>query len=98
MRVGVIIPTMAIKRHRRGKHIYVAEYKNTRVNGKVKSEFIRYIGTEGEGEKIRPSVKTLDRVKPTGSTRAGDVNLLWAMAQDLDISGIIDRMRYGNSS
>ncbi|EQD32713.1 transposase IS4 family protein, partial [mine drainage metagenome] len=89
---------MAIKRHRRGKHIYVAEYKNTRVNGKVKSEFIRYIGTEGEGKKIKPSVKTLDKVKTKGSTRSGDVDLLWSLAQDLNIPSIIDRMRYGNSS
>ena len=76
---------MAIKRHRRGNRIYVSEYKNTRVNGKVKSQFIRYIGTEVADKKVKPSVKTLDRVKSTGSTRAGDIGLLWAVAQDLNI-------------
>ena len=37
---------MAIKRHKIGDRVYRAEYKNARVNGKVKSEFIRYLGVE----------------------------------------------------
>ena len=89
---------MAIKRHKRGNRVYRAEYRNTRVDGKVKSQFIRYLGVEEGDNTIRPPVKTLDKVKPTGSTRAGDVDLLWALAQDLNIPGIIDRMSPGKSS
>ena len=47
---------------------------------------------------MKESEKIIDRVKSTGSTRAGDIGLLWAVAQDLNIPGIIDRMRYGESS
>ena len=92
MLVGVITPIMAIKRHKRGNRVYRAEYRNTRVGGKVKSQFIRYLGVEEGENTVRPPVKTLDKVKPTGSTRAGDVGLLWTIAQDLNIPGIIDRM------
>ena len=89
---------MAIKRHKRGNRIYRSEYRNTRVDGKVKSEFIRYLGVEEDGKIAKQPVKAIDKVSSTGSTRAGDVDLLWTLAQDLDISGIIDRMRYGESS
>ncbi|MCL5783689.1 MAG: hypothetical protein M1476_07265 [Candidatus Thermoplasmatota archaeon] len=89
---------MAIKRHRRGDRIYRSEYRNTRVNGKVKSEFVRYLGVEEDGKIAKAPVKAIDKVSGTGSTRAGDIDLLWAVAQDLDIPGIIDRMRYGESS
>ncbi len=89
---------MAIKRHKRGNRIYRSEYRNTRVDGKVKSKFIRYLGVEEDGKITKAPVKAIDKVSSTGSTRAGDVDLLWAVAQDLDIPGIIDRMRYGESS
>ena len=89
---------MAIKRHKRGDRIYRAEYRNKRVNGKVKSEFIRYIGVEEDGEIVKKPVKTLDKVSNTGSRRAGDVDLLWAIAEDLSIPGIIDRMTPARSS
>ena len=64
----------------------------------MRSEFIRYLGVEVGGKIAKPPVKAIDKVSSTGSTRAGDVDLLWTLAQDLDISGIIDRMRYGKSS
>ena len=89
---------MAIRRRRVGDSTYLEEYRSFRVNGKVKSEFIRYLGVEKDGQVARPPVKTIDKVSGTGSTRAGDIDLLWAVAQDLDIPGIIDRMRYGESS
>ncbi|MHB1622318.1 MAG: IS1634 family transposase [Cuniculiplasma sp.] len=83
---------MAIKRHKRGNRVYRAEYKNTRVDGKVKSKFIRYLGVEGDENIVKPPVKTIDKVRSSGSTRAGDIDLLWALAQDLNIPDIIDRM------
>ena len=89
---------MAIKRHKRGNRVYLSEYRNRRVDGKVKSEFIRYLGVEENGEIAKTPVKAIDKVSGTGSTRAGGIDLLWAVAQDLDIPGIIDRMRYGESS
>jgi transposase len=98
MIVGVMSPTLAIKRHKRGNRVYRAEYRNRRVNGKVKSEFIRYLGVEENGNIVKEPVKTLDKVSNTGSTRAGDVDLLWAIAQDLSIPGIIDRMTPSRSS
>ena len=89
---------MAIKRHRRGNRVYRAEYKNTRVDGKVRSTFVRYLGVEEGENKVKQPVKTLERVKSTGSTRAGDIDLLWALAHDLDIPDIIDRMCVPGSS
>ena len=89
---------MAIKRHKRGGRVYRAEYRNRRVNGKVKSEFIRYLGVEEDGKIAKAPLKTLDKISNTGSRRAGDVDLLWSMAQDLEIPGIIDQMTPVRSS
>ena len=71
---------MAIKRHKRGNRVYLSEYRNRRVDGKVKSEFIRYLGVEENGEIAKTPVKTIDKVSGTGSTRAGGIDLLWAAA------------------
>ncbi len=89
---------MAIRKRRVGNSTYIEEYRSRRVGGKVVTEFVRYVGKEGSGKKIVESARIVDRVKSTGSTRAGDIDLLWSLAQDMDIPGIIDRMRYGNSS
>jgi transposase len=84
---------MAIKRHKRGNRVYLAEYKQVRVGKKVKSIFIRYIGPEDEVKKGRmPKKRVLDKIQMDRSTRAGDVRLLWQIAQDLDFVGIIDRI------
>ena len=37
---------MAIKRHKRGNRVYLAEYKSVREGKKVISKFVRYIGPE----------------------------------------------------
>ncbi|MHB8371316.1 MAG: IS1634 family transposase [Thermoplasmataceae archaeon] len=89
---------MAIRRRKVGNAIYLEEYKSRRVHGKVVTEFVRYVGKENEEKKIIESTKIIDRVKSTGSARAGDINLLWAIAQDLNIPFIIDQKRYGNST
>lgn len=84
---------MAIKRHKRGNRVYLSEYKQVREGNKVKSIFVRYLGPEDkikEGKK--PKKRVLDKIKMDRSYRAGDVRLLWQIAQDLDIIGIIDRI------
>jgi len=89
---------MAIKRHKRGNRVYLAEYKSIRQGKKVISKFIRYIGPE---DKVSTSKKTrkrvLDRLNFSSAYRAGDARLLWAIAQDLDFIPIIDRICCGNS-
>ena len=89
---------MAIRRRKVGNSTYLEEYRSFRVNGKVKTGFVRYIGREDGGNDVKKSEKIIDRVGSAGSARAGDVDLLWALAEDLDIPGIINRMRYGESS
>lgn len=82
---------MAIKRHKRGGRVYLSEYKQVREGNKVKSVFVRYLGPEDKlkaGEK--PKRRVLDRLDIKRSYRAGDVRLLWRIAQDLGLVEIID--------
>jgi hypothetical protein len=89
---------MAIKRHKRGNRIYLAEYKSIRQGKKVISKFVRYIGPEDKiSTTDKPRKRVLDRLNLSSSYRAGDVRLLWAIAQDLDFISIIDRICCGNS-
>ena len=90
---GVYTPYMSIKRKKRNGRVYLEEHKSVRVDGKVKSIFVRYIGPENEIKKGKmPKRRVLDRIQMSRSTRAGDVRLLWQIAQDLDFPGIIDRI------
>ncbi|WP_393972170.1 IS1634 family transposase [Oxyplasma meridianum] len=89
---------MAIKRHKKGNKVYLAEYKSKRVNGKVVSTYVRYIGRENADKTVKKSSRSIDRIESPGSTRAGDVDLLWAIAQDLAIPRIIDEMCLPGSS
>ena len=89
---------MAIKRHKRGNRVYLAEYKSIRQGKKVISKFVRYIGPEDKiSTTDKPRKRVLDRLNLSSSYRAGDVRLLWAIAQDLDFISIIDRICCGNS-
>ncbi len=82
---------MAIKRRKRGDRVYLEEHKTTREGGKVVSKFVRYIGREDKQSKInKPRKKVLDRLDMTRSSRAGDVRLLWSIAEDLGFIRIID--------
>ena len=83
---------MATRRRKVGNATYLEEYRSHRVNGKVVTEFVRYIGREGPGKKVVEPARIIDRLESSGSRRAGDVDLLWSMAQDLEIPDIIDRM------
>lgn len=84
---------MAIHKVKRNGRVYLSEYKSVRKGDKVKSIFVRYLGPEDEikaGKK--PKRRVLDRVQISRSNRTGDVGLLWRVAQDLDLIGIIDRI------
>jgi transposase len=89
--VGVITPTMAVKRHRRGDRVYLSEYKQVREGKRIKSVFIRYLGPEDRvkaGKK--PGRRVLDALDIKRSYRAGDVRLLWNIAKDLGFIETID--------
>ena len=82
---------MAIKRRKRGGHVYLEEYKTTREEGKVVSKFVRYIGREdAKSDTYKPRKKVIDRLDLSRSYRAGDVQLLWSIAEDLGFIQIID--------
>ena len=84
--------TMSIHKVIRDGHTYLSEYRSVRVGKKVKSVFVRYLGPEDEVKAGKRSKKrTLDKVKISRSNRAGDVRLLWKIAQDLGFADIIDR-------
>lgn len=89
---------MAIKRHRRGDKIYLAEYQSIRKGDKVISKFIRYIGREdSESTTNKPRRRVIDKLELTNSYRAGDVHLLWSIAEDLGFVNEIDRICCGRS-
>ena len=89
---------MAIKRHKRGNRVYLAEYKSVREGKKVISKFVRYIGPEDKlSTNDKPRKRVLDRIKISRSYRAGDVRLLWSIAENLDFISIIDRICCGKS-
>jgi len=90
---------MAIKRHKRGDRVYLAEYKSVRVGKKVISKFVRYIGPEDkQNVSDKPKRKVLDRLQLNHSYRSGDVKLLWSIADDLGFSELIDTICCSNSS
>jgi transposase len=95
--IGIPI-TVATRRRKVGNATYLEEYRSHRVNGKVVTKFVRYIGKEDSGNKVVESSRIIDRLVPAGSRRAGDVDLLWSIAQNLEIPGIIDRMCHPGSS
>ncbi|EQD41570.1 transposase, partial [mine drainage metagenome] len=87
---------MAIKRHKRGNRVYLAEYRSIREGKKVRSVFVRYLGPEG-GKKPRGAGSVLDRLTHGPSRRAGAVRLLWQLAEDQRIVPTIDRICGGGS-
>ena len=90
---------MAIRRRKVGNAVYLEEYRSFRVNGKVKTEFVRYLGREGdERAKPLPVEREIDGIRNSGSSRFGDVSLLWALSVDLGIPDILDRICYGKST
>jgi len=88
---------MAKKRQHRGGRTYVNEYRNYRdEDGKVRSEFVRYLGIENpDGTITPPKTPRIKGVRLGDSYRAGDVRVLWELAEELDMVGTIDRYAFG---
>lgn len=87
-----------IRRIKRGNQIYLYEVTSVWEDGKVKQKLIQYLGVEGDQEKVpKPKTKRVrpDRVHPLRSRDAGDVLLLWKVAETLNCVNIIDRYTTG---
>jgi transposase len=90
-----------IKRVKRGNLIYLYECTSVRENGKVKSKLIRYLGVESDVPKVpKPKTKRVhpEQIYPTRSFRAGDVALLWHIAELSNMVNIIDRICIGQEN
>ena len=82
-----------VRRIKKGNKIYLCEYRSVREGKKVRSEFIRYLGVESEQEKVPLPKKTMiDWKPPERSVRAGDVTVLWSIANDIQMVETIDRV------
>lgn len=82
-----------IRRIKRGNKFYLYECTSERVNGKVKYKMIRYLGVESDEYKVpKPISKRVhpDKIFPDNSLQAGDVTLLWEIAERLGIVNTID--------
>lgn len=87
---------MAIKRKKKHGRVYLEEYKSVRINGKVKSIYLRSLGPENPVDQSpAPKPKILDRLEHGPSLRAGAVTLLWELACQLNFVGIIDEICCG---
>lgn len=87
-----------IRRIKRGNQIYLYEVTTVWENGKSKQKMIQYLGVEGDQEKVpKPKTKRVrpDRIYPLQSRGAGDVLLLWKIAEKLNCVNIIDRYTTG---
>lgn len=87
-----------IRRIKRGNQFYLYEVTTVWENGKSKQKLIQYLGVEGDQEKIpKPKTKRVrpDRIHPLQSRGAGDVLLLWKIAETLNCVNIIDRYTTG---
>ena len=87
---------MTIKRKKKHGRVYLEEYKSVRMNGKVKSIYLRSLGPENPVDQSPASKpKILDRLEHGLSLRAGAVTLLWELACQLNFVGIIDEICCG---
>jgi len=87
-----------IRRVKRGNQYYLYEVTSVLENGKVKQKLIQYLGVEGDAYKVpKPKSKRIipDKIYPERSLRAGDVTLLWKIAEILDIVKTLDRVIMG---
>ena len=83
---------------KRGNQIYLYEVTSVWEDGRSKQKMIQYLGVEGDHEKVpKPKTKRVrpDRVCPLQSRVAGNVMLLWKIAESLNIVNIIDRYTTG---
>ena len=89
---------MVIKRRKKNGRIYLEEYKSIRVDGKVKSVYVRSLGPEEPIEPSKPKPKILDRLEHGHSHRAGAVTLLWELASQLGFVKTIDEICCGDTN
>ena len=89
---------MVIKRKKRNGRIYLEEYKSIRVDGNVKSVYVRSLGPEEPVRTSKPKPKTLDRLEHGRSHKAGATTLLWELASELGFVNIIDEICCGESN
>ncbi|MGI0130404.1 MAG: IS1634 family transposase [Thermoplasmata archaeon] len=80
---------MAIKHNRASGRCYLSQWRTYRRDGKVVSEYVRYLGPCSE-HNPGPHTSVLDRLTHGPSRRAGAVRLLWKLAQDLQFIPTID--------
>ena len=74
---------MHIKRIKKKDSVYLAQYESYRENGKVKTRFIKYLGKEGDERGVplpKKSAHIETPLYPEHSKRAGDVQLMWSIA------------------
>ena len=79
--------------------MYLNRYESYREDGKVKTRHLEYLGVEGD-ERGVPKPKKPRKTKtkpmyPRRSQRAGDVKLLWAIAEKIGIPQTIDQVCVG---
>lgn len=87
-----------IRRVKKGNQIYLYEMTSVWENGKSKQKLIQYLGTESDQEKVpKPKTKRIrpDLLYPEQSLAAGDVTLLWKIAESLSVVNTIDRFTTG---
>jgi len=82
---------MSIKRRKKHGRVYLEEHRTIRVNGKVKSLYVRSLGPEDPvTKKPKPRANVFDRLDHGPSHRAGDVALLWELAKEIEMPETID--------
>lgn len=87
-----------IRRVKRGNQFYLYEVTSVWENGRPKQKLIQYLGVESDQEKVpKPKTKRVhpDRIYPLQSRVAGDVMLLWQIAESLDVVNTIDQYTTG---
>jgi len=87
-----------IKRIKKGNRVYLYKYESYRENGKVKTRHLEYLGVESDERGVPKPKKSRTKTKPMyprRSQRAGDVKLLWTIAEKVGIPQTIDQVCIG---
>ncbi|MGC8496703.1 MAG: DUF4277 domain-containing protein [Thermoplasmata archaeon] len=86
---------MTIARVKKGNSVYLYNYKNIRVNGKVKHVYQGYIGVERNG-KLKEGKHRLDALELSNTKRYGDIAVLWDIAETIMLPETIDQIVKSN--
>jgi len=91
--VHIIHHLAFIRRMKKGNKVYHCEYRSVREGKTVRSIFVRYLGVESDQEKVSlPKKQVVTWRPPERSVRAGDVTVLFQIAQELQMVETIDRI------